>query len=264
MTLSAVGKTVSKPELIARSVPPAQAESSRAEPARGAATSKRAVLFRETPLETLERVMLGMAWALKPSRLDRLAPLARMWVAGLAGANNDLPEPDGLGQGELAGITRDLSVPTLLAAYRRGLFPHGHVGAPKWLSPAKRAVLLLDNFRISTRLRSMMRQGRYTITFDRDFESVIKACAGRRPGQWHLTWITPRIMHAYAKAHDAGHVHSFEVWNKQGELVGGGYGVAVGKVFVIELQFFREFERLQDRLLGARLPPCPMGLRACR
>jgi leucyl/phenylalanyl-tRNA---protein transferase len=56
----------------------------------------------------------------------------------------------------------------------------------------------------------------------------------------HLTWITPRIMRGYADAFDAGHVHSFEVWNQQGELAGGGYGVAVGGVFVIESMFFRE------------------------
>ncbi len=199
------------------------------------------MLFRETPLQTCERLVLGTAWALKPSRVRTLAPLARMWLAGLVTSNRTLPDASALSDSrELAGITPDLSVPTLLAAYRRGLFPHGHVGAPKWLSPSMRGVLQLDNFRISTRLRSMMRQGRYAITFDRDFEGVIKACAGRRPGQWHLTWITPRIMHAYAEAYDAGHVHSFEVWNKQGELAGGGYGVAVGKVFVIESQFFRE------------------------
>jgi len=205
------------------------------------AQDKRSVLFRETPLETCERLALGLAWAVKPSRVSALGPLARMWLAGLVTSNRALPDARALdGNSELAGIVPDLTVPTLLAGYRRGLFPHGHVGAPKWLSPVMRGVLELDNFRISTRLRSMMRQGRYVITFDRDFEGVIKACAGRRPGQWHLTWITPRIMHAYADAHDAGHVHSFEVWNDRGELAGGGYGVAVGKVFVIESQFFRE------------------------
>jgi leucyl/phenylalanyl-tRNA--protein transferase len=141
---------------------------------------------------------------------------------------------------ELVGIARDLSVPSLLEAYRRGLFPHSHVGASKWLSPTMRGVVLFEDFHISSRLRAMMRQGKYTVTFDRDLESVIKACAGRRPGQWPLTWVTPRIMRAYARAYDEGHVHSFEVWNKAGDLVGGGYGVAVGRVFVIESMFFHE------------------------
>jgi leucyl/phenylalanyl-tRNA--protein transferase len=202
---------------------------------------KRSALFRETPSETFQRTALGIAWALKPHRLGNLAPLARMWLAGLVTSGRALPDAGALTEtSELAGIARDLSVPTLLAAYRRGLFPHGHVGAPKWLSPVMRAVLNLNDFHISTRLRSKMRQGRYTITFDRDFEAVITACAGRRPGQWHLTWIRPHIMHAYAEAYDEGHVHSFEVWNEHGELAGGGYGVTTGRVFVIESQFFRE------------------------
>jgi leucyl/phenylalanyl-tRNA--protein transferase len=93
---------------------------------------------------------------------------------------------------------------------------------------------------MSNNLRRLMRQNRYTVTFDRDFESVIAACAGRRQRRWHLTWITPRIMHVYAQAFDAGHVHSFEVWNKAGELVAGGYGTAYGAGFTGESQFTRE------------------------
>ena len=85
-----------------------------------------------------------------------------------------------------------------------------------------------------------MRQGRYTVTFDRDFEAVIAACAGTRQTRWHLTWITPRIMRAYAELFDAGHAHSFEVWNEKGELAGGGYGVAIGGAFATESQFSRE------------------------
>jgi leucyl/phenylalanyl-tRNA--protein transferase len=93
---------------------------------------------------------------------------------------------------------------------------------------------------MSNNLRRLMRQGRYSVTFDRDFEGVIAACAGRRQGRWHLTWITPRIMRVYAEAFDAGHVHSFEVWNKAGELVAGGYGMAIGASFTAESQFTHE------------------------
>ena len=85
-----------------------------------------------------------------------------------------------------------------------------------------------------------MRQGQYTVTFDRDFEGVITACAGRRSGRWHLTWITPKIMRTYAELFDAGHVHSFEVWNEKGELAGGGYGVSTGGAFSTESQFSHE------------------------
>jgi leucyl/phenylalanyl-tRNA---protein transferase len=101
-------------------------------------------------------------------------------------------------------------------------------------------VLFFDGFHVSKRVRAIMRQSKYTVTFDQDFESVIVSCAGRRRGRWHLTWITPRIMHAYARLYDEGHVHSFEVWNNDGVLVGGGYGVAIGRAFIIESQFFRE------------------------
>ena len=67
-----------------------------------------------------------------------------------------------------------------------------------------------------------MRNDNYKVTFDRDFEDVISACAGHRQGRWHLTWITPRITRAYAELFDDGYAHSFEVWNERGALVGGG------------------------------------------
>ena len=85
-----------------------------------------------------------------------------------------------------------------------------------------------------------MRQNRYRVTFDRDFDGVMKACAGRRDGKSHVTWITPRIMRAFAALHDAGHAHLFEVWNEKDELVGGGYGLALGRAFFTESQFSLE------------------------
>jgi leucyl/phenylalanyl-tRNA--protein transferase len=85
-----------------------------------------------------------------------------------------------------------------------------------------------------------MRQCQYTVTFDRDFEHVISSCAEHRVGRWHLTWITPKIMRAYAKLFDTGHAHSFEVRNERGERAGGAYGVAVGNAFVTKSQSSRE------------------------
>src|SRR5665811_1919036 len=90
---------------------------------------KRAALFRETPYEVCVRTLLGTAWALKPHRARTLAPLARHWLTDLFGGGGALPASDAVpANGELAGIARDLSVPTLMEGYRRGLFPHGHVG----------------------------------------------------------------------------------------------------------------------------------------
>jgi leucyl/phenylalanyl-tRNA---protein transferase len=196
----------------------------------------RDAMFRETLLETCQRIALGTAWSLKPKRIFRLLPLARLWAWHLLDLDRELPDltltPDA---GELVGIARDLSVPTLLQAYARGLFPHSHFGPSKWLSPPERCVLFFDDFHMSKRLKRLMRQGRYTVSFDRDFEGVIKACAGKREGRWHVTWITPRMMQAYAELHDAGHAQ-----NADGELVGGGYGVALGRIFFTESQFSHE------------------------
>ena len=202
--------------------------------------ARREVLFRETLPETLQRVLLGTAWSLHPKRIDRLLPLAKLSLAHLLEPSNALPDLTTAGADELVGIADDLSVATLAKAYARGLFPHSHFGPTKWLSPPERCVLFLDAFHMSKRLRRLMRQGAYTVTFDRDFDGVIKACAGKREGRWHLTWITPRIMRAYAALYDAGLVHSFEVWNRDGDLVGGGYGVAIGRVFFTESQFSHE------------------------
>lgn len=202
---------------------------------------RRDMLFRETLLERCERVLLGVAWSLQPTLIDRLVPITRLWIQSLFKPELELPDLSKMpGAGELVGIANDLSAPTLLRAYARGLFPHSHCGPPKWMSPPERCVLFFDNFHISKRLKRLMRQGRYTVTFDKDFEGVIKACAGNRGKRFHLTWITPHIMRAYAALFDAGYVHSFEVWNAEGKLVGGGYGVAFGRVFSTESQFSHE------------------------
>ena len=202
---------------------------------------RRTALFRETAWETCQRVALGTMWSLLPRRVGQLWPLTRLWLSDLLAPKRELPDPNvPPGRGEFAGMVRDLTTPTLIGAYQLGLFPFGHFGPLKWLSPPERCVLFFDEYHIPRRLRRLMRQGKYTVTFDRDFEGVIKSCAGKREGRWHVTWITPRIMRAYAELFDAGHAHSFEVWNQDGALVGGGYGVAVGDTFVTESQFSHE------------------------
>jgi leucyl/phenylalanyl-tRNA--protein transferase len=168
--------------------------------------------------------------------------LLRMCARETLAADYALPDPERAlaAPAGLAGIVHDLTLPKLLEAYRRGLYPLAHAGPLKWWSPPARSLLFFDELHIAKRLRRQMRQSRYTVTFDRDFEGVIKACAGVRAGRWHLTWITPRIMRAYADAFDAGYAHSFEVWNETGELAGGGYGLAVGGSFATESQFSLE------------------------
>ncbi len=210
-------------------------------PALGRADA-RAALFRESLPAKAERWLLGLAWAAMPPRLAGLPNLWRLCLREWLAPDYALPDPErALDRPPgLAGIAHDLSVPTLVAAYRRGLYPLAHIAPVKWWSPPQRSMLFFDELHIAKRLRRQMRQGHYTVSFDRDFDGVIAACAGHRAGRWHLTWITPKIMHAYAALFDAGYAHSFEVWNEGGELAGGGYGVAVGGAFATESQFSRE------------------------
>ncbi len=203
---------------------------------------RRAALFRESAADRLERWALGLAWSLSPKRAAGIPNLARMCFDEFLAPNYALPDPE-LAQIKpegLAGIVHEFTPSTVLAAYRRGLYPHAHIAPLKWWSPPQRSVLFFAETHLAKRLRRQMRQGQYTVTFDRDFEGVIAACAGRRSGRWHLTWITPKIMRTYAALFDAGHAHSFEVWNAKDELVGGGYGVSTGGAFSTESQFSRE------------------------
>jgi leucyl/phenylalanyl-tRNA--protein transferase len=208
----------------------------------GAPAGRRVALFRESAVDLAERWTLGLAWALAPQRIGGVPGLAKLCFDELLAPDYALPEPERALENPpgLAGIVHDLSLPTLLAAYRRGLYPWAHIGPLKWWSPPQRSMLFFKDFHMSNNLRRLMRQDRYTVTFDRDFEGVIAGCAARRQGRWHLTWITPRIMRAFAGAFDAGHVHTYEVWNKAGQLVAGGYGIASGGAFSGESQFAHE------------------------
>lgn len=206
------------------------------------AGGRRATLFRESLRDRAERLTLGLAWALMPRRIGGLPNLGRMWVEELMAPDFALPDPQRALDNPpgLAGIVHDFTLPTVLSAYRRGLYPWAHIAPLKWWSPPQRSLLFFNELHIAKRLRRQIRQGQYTVTFDRDFDAVIAACAGQRSGRWHITWITPQVMRLFAQAFDAGHAHSFEVWNDKGELVGGGYGLAVGNSFVTESQFSRE------------------------
>lgn len=204
---------------------------------------RRSADYDETPTEIFRRVVLGTAWALKPQRIGGLPTLGRMWLAHLVRSGQGLPDPFVAAENPpgLCGFVSDLSPDTLAEAYRRGLHPFAHVGTLKWWSLPERCILApIESFHIAKRMRRHIRQARYAVTFDRDFGGVMSACAGAREGHWHLTWITPKVMRAYADLFDAGYAHSFEVWNERGELAGGGYGVAVGGAFYTESQFSRE------------------------
>lgn len=140
-------------------------------------------------------------------------------------------EPDGL-----LAAGGDLSGPRLLAAYRLGIFPWFDAGQPiLWWSPDPRCVLVPGQFHASRRLRRELRRSQAEIRFNTRFATVIARCAEPRPGQ-HGTWITREMIAAYTKLHADGWAHSIEVW-QQDALIGGLYGVAIGRVFFGESMF---------------------------
>jgi leucyl/phenylalanyl-tRNA---protein transferase len=145
-----------------------------------------------------------------------------------------LDEPDGL-----LAAGGDLSPARLLAAYRRGIFPWYSAGQPVlWWSPNPREILLPGEFKCSRSLAKTLRNRGFEIAFDRDFAAVVAACAARREHSTG-TWITPEMHAAYTELHIRGRAHSVEV-RCDGELVGGLYGVLMGRVFFGESMFSRE------------------------
>lgn len=142
--------------------------------------------------------------------------------------------PDGL-----IAVGGDLSRERLLAGYREGIFPWYEPGGPiLWWSPDPRAVLIPDAVHVPRRLERTIRQGRFEVTLDLDFEGVISACADTRVYA-EGTWITDEMKAAYIDLHRHGDAHSLEV-RLDGRLVGGVYGVAVGRVFFAESKFHHE------------------------
>lgn len=144
----------------------------------------------------------------------------------------ELPDPT-TAEGDVVAVGGDLRPGTILQAYRKGMFPmnlsDGHLG---WWSPVDRAIIPLDGLRVTRSLRQSTR--RYLVSVDEDFESVIEGCAyADRPNGW----ITDEFVDAYTELHRLGWAHSIEVWDADGDLVGGLYGVNIGGLFAGESMF---------------------------
>lgn len=147
--------------------------------------------------------------------------------------NSALREPNGL-----LAAGGDLRPERLIQAYRHGCFPWFQDGQPiLWWSPDPRTVLLPDELHVSRSLAKVLRQGRYRVSFDQAFSEVIRACAAPRSYAAE-TWITSPMQDAYLELHRRGIAHSVEVW-RDGELVGGLYGLAMGQLFFGESMFSR-------------------------
>ena len=145
-----------------------------------------------------------------------------------------LDEPNGL-----LAAGADLSPKRLLAAYSRGIFPWYSDDQPiLWWSPTPRMVLFTDEFRISESLRKVIRQQRFEVRMNTSFRTVMERCAELRTGH-SGTWIMPEMIDAYERLRQLGHAHSVESWT-DGVLVGGLYGVQIGRMFFGESMFTRE------------------------
>lgn len=161
-------------------------------------------------------------------RLPQLHPLR----PGLFPDPEDaLDEPNGL-----LAWGGDLSPDRLIAAYGQGIFPWFNEDEPVlWWSPDPRCVFRTDGIHISRTLRKQLRTSGWRLTADTSFSRVMRACAAPRNGQ-PGTWISEDMIAAYEELHRRGHAHSVEVWDR-GSLVGGIYGVAVGRLFCGESMF---------------------------
>lgn len=150
--------------------------------------------------------------------------------------NLALTEPNGL-----LAVGGDLTPEWLLQAYSNGIFPWFNPGEPiLWWTPNPRSVLFIDSLKIKRSLRKTIQKLEWdeslTVTLDQNFTDVMQACATvPREGQ-DGTWISPEMLAAYQSLHQSGHAHSVEVW-QDGQLVGGLYGIAIGKMFFGESMF---------------------------
>lgn len=143
-----------------------------------------------------------------------------------------LTDPNGL-----LAVGGDLSPERLIAAYRKGIFPWYEDPQPiLWWSPNPRAVLFPGNIKVSRSLRKSLRRRGFTVTGDCAFRQVMEQCAHTPRQKQSGTWITSSMMEAYCELHQRGMAHSVETW-LAGELVGGLYGVAIGKAFFGESMF---------------------------
>ncbi|MDQ8186411.1 leucyl/phenylalanyl-tRNA--protein transferase [Pelagicoccus sp. SDUM812002] len=150
------------------------------------------------------------------------------------------PDPELAEEEGIIAIGGDLSPERLVAAYSCGVFPWYSEGDPiLWFSPNPRMVLYPQNFKQSKTLARLKRSGKYELRIDTDFPSVIAACSKiPRPGQ-DGTWITRDMQEAYIQLYELGLAHSFETYF-EGQLVGGLYGVSLGKAFFGESMFHHQ------------------------
>jgi leucyl/phenylalanyl-tRNA--protein transferase len=147
----------------------------------------------------------------------------------------------------MSGRRLTLTPEGVLLAYRHGIFPMAGERSDEvlWFRPDPRAIIPLDGFHVSRSLARTIKRVTFEIRVDTDFEGVMRGCADRPEG----TWISERFVEVYAALHRAGKAHSVEAW-REGRLVGGVYGLALGGAFMAESMFHRETDASKVALAG--------------
>ena len=196
----------------------------------------------KTFINKVVQYSIGMMYPLLPKRISGVPPLLRMtaeyWInrddhkISFPPVENALRKPDGL-----LAVGGDLTSDRLINAYREGIFPHCHVGPIKWWAPRSRMVLFLDEVHYGRTLRKVLKRSPFRISFDSAFRDVMVKCSEPRRGKTPLTWISKDIIEAYCRLFCEGHAHSVEVWDENGDLIGGLYGVAIGRIYFGESMF---------------------------
>ncbi len=188
------------------------------------------------------------------------------------------PDPSWAVEEGLLAVGGDLSVERLLLAYRLGIFPwYGENEPIMWWSPDPRCVLFPEHIKVSRRLERVIKQGRFQLTCNQAFARVVQSCADVRTVNGEETWLVAGMQQAYQRMHESGYAHSVEAWLDD-ELVGGLYGIALGRFFfgesmfhtlanaskVILVQLARYMARKGFVLLDCQVPnPHLMSMGAC-
>ncbi len=175
---------------------------------------------RQDVLSQVSRSLVSTGWHFRPLALAMLAKQFIGFGPKLPDPERALPRPEGL-----AGRCPELNVPTMVAAYARGLYPEQN---GLW-APAERAVSLPEKARVSPRVWRLLQTRAFGVTFDEDFDGVMCACTPE-----------PALAEVFAALHAAGYAHSVEVWDRAGRLSGGLFGLGIGRAFFTEKMFSRE------------------------
>lgn len=198
-------------------------------------------MVKETIWHRVCRIPYAIAYSFNPSRILYVPKFLAAAVANWLRGGVEIPEQDRVVALHMlfGGLARKVTPLSVLEAARRGFFLESHAGPQKWWTLEDRMAVVPGAVKINKRLRSQIRNSGFKFTLDRDFSQVLAQCAAPRPGRPQITWIRPGIAEIYNQLHKLGYAHSFEIWDSGGALAGGGYGLAIGKVFVLESMFHR-------------------------